>query len=69
MKISANTKKWITIISMVTLAASQITSPINVKEMLPAQLTNPLIAGLSVVAISAYVILLCAYWVATKQID
>jgi len=48
------TFKWMAGISSIILGASQITTPINLKEMLPEFVTNPLIGNLSPLGIAAY---------------
>lgn len=65
--ISAENKKWVAIISMVLLAAYSITSPIDLKGMLPAWVSSPTIGNFSLVNIAAYAVLLAAYWIGTKQ--
>lgn len=69
MKLSPTTKKWITVAGMTLLAASAITQPINLQGMLPAWLMQPKLGTFSLINVAAYVVLVGAYWVATKQTD
>ena len=69
MKLSAKNKKWITVSAMGIMAAANITSPIDLKGMLPEFLTKPVIGNMNIVSAAAYVLLLGAYWVATKQTE
>lgn len=69
MKITPKHKKYITLASMILVGASNIKSPINLSAKLPGFLTDPLLGSYSVVTIASFALLVCAYWVFTKQID
>jgi hypothetical protein len=60
-------RTWITVITMVLVAASMITQPFDLKGMLPVWLTNPIVSGFSVINLAAFLLLFCAYWVAAKK--
>ena len=67
-KISSTHKKWITITAMVLLAAYSITSPIDLKSMLPAWIAQPTIGQFSLVNIAAYLVLVGVFFIANKDI-
>jgi len=67
--ISAKNKKNITVVAMVLLAVYSITSPIDLKGMLPSWVGSPTMGTFSLINIAAYLVLLGAFWVITKQID
>jgi hypothetical protein len=67
-KFSAENKKWITVVAMVILAAYSITSPIDLKGMLPAWVSSPTIGSFSLVNIASYLVLVGAYWIFQKEI-
>lgn len=69
MNISAKSKRYITVIAMVLLAAYSITSPIDLKGMLPAWISSPTIGSFSLINIAAYAVLIGAYWVWDKQTE
>jgi len=64
MRITAKTKKWIAVASIVVLSAYNITSPIILKDIFPAWISSP-----NLINIAAYLSLLGAYWVSTRQVD
>ena len=68
-RLTPKLKKWISVVAMVILAASTITSPINLKEMLPSWLCNPIFGNIGLVNIAAYVVLIASYWVASLQTE
>lgn len=68
-KLNAKVKKWISVVSMVIVGASQITAPIDLKGMLPEFLTNNMFGNLSIIGVAAYTLLVGAFWVATKATD
>lgn len=57
-----STKKWIAVISLVLLSAANITAPINLRQMIPANL----LGYISWVSIAG---LVAAYWVMNKETD
>jgi hypothetical protein len=58
-------KTWITFLSMVVLAMSQITKPINLKAMLPSFMTQPIVMEMTAIDFVAIIVLLSAiFWVA-----
>lgn len=61
-------KKWITLVAMILLAAYSITSPIDLKSMLPAWISSPTIGTFSLINIAAYAVLLGAFWIIRKDI-
>lgn len=65
--ISPTLKKWLTVASVAIVAASNITSPIDLKSMIPAQLTTPILGSLTVVGISAFAAIIGAIWVALSE--
>jgi len=67
--ISAKQKKWITVLAMVLLAAYSITSPIDLKGMLPAWVSSPTIGSFSLINIAAYLVVVGAYWVFKKKTE
>ncbi len=69
MKLSAKAKKWIAVIAMVILAATQITTPIDLKSFIPTWVYNPTFGNFSLLNIAAYAVLIAAYWVAMKQTE
>lgn len=69
MKLTSKTKKWIAVASMALLAASAITWPINLKGMLPSWVSSPCCGSFSVINIASYIVLIAAYWVATRQTE
>ena len=66
-KISANNKRIITAISMVLLSAYSITSPIDLKGMLPEWISTPKVGTFSLINIASYLVLLGAIWVFNKE--
>jgi len=69
MKLKPKTRKYVTVISIILLAALNITKPINIQSMFPTWLLGFSIGDIGFVNIVAYVTILGAYWVGTRQTD
>jgi hypothetical protein len=69
MKITPRVKKWFAAVSMILLGASQITAPVNLKEMIPEIFTRNLVGQFSLINLAAYGVLIGAYWVFTSQTE
>ena len=67
--ITPKQKKWIVVFSLTLLSAINITTPINLREMVPTFFTNPLLGSFSIVDVTAYLGILCAFWLVNKQTD
>jgi Ni,Fe-hydrogenase I cytochrome b subunit len=67
MKIPPTIWKWVIVASMVILSASVITTPLDLKSMLPEWATKILIGNFSLVSISAYLVLIGAFIVANNK--
>ena len=67
MKIPPTVWKWLIVASMVILAMSVITTPIDLKSMLPEWATKILFGSFSLVSISAYLVLIGAFLVANNK--
>ena len=68
-KLTSKMKKWITLTGMTLLAASAITTPINLVGYLPDWVLRPILFNLNLINVSAYVVLVGVYWIFSKQID
>lgn len=61
--------RYIAGISAILLGAANITSPVNLKDMLPDFFSNPLLGNISIIGIAAYGALLGGVLVLLKRTE
>ena len=52
--LSPKTAKWVAGLSAILVGAAQITTPVDLKGMIPAIVNQPLVGGFSIMGIAAY---------------
>ena len=60
--LNPSTKKWITVAALVLLSAVNITSPYNLREMIPVNV-------LTYLSWISYAGLVAGYWIINKEVD
>lgn len=68
-KLTPKSKKWLLVLSLAVLSAYNMTTPINLRGLLPEFVLRPYIFGVSLLIVASAIGLISIYWLLTKQID
>lgn len=61
--------KWLAGLSAIILGAANITAPINLHDMLPEFIRNPILGNFSIIQVAAYGAVIGGYFVLTKNTE